>query len=615
MCIFCGYEISKDDNNDYTIDSIKKNLEKYSLSISKATQETNFTFFNSDKKENINQPMKLTYNDNVYIINYSGMLYNKDEIMDLIKKNGYTTKTNTDDELILILYICYKEKLLNFINGSFSFSIFNKKEGSIFLARDHLGISPLFYTETKNGFPFIFASSLKPILSNPKIDKILDKDGIKELFALGPAHTPGKTYFKDILEIEPGHYAIYQKNKLKIYKYWDLPVYKITDDEKTIIKKVHDMLILSTKQNINTNKKVCTMLSGGIDSSILSKIVNDNVKNLKTFSLDFEGNDKNFIANSYQLSRDNKYIDIMKNYLNTNHTSILLNNTYLFDLLHDVTIARDMPGMADIDCSMYAFCLSIVQNGYEVCISGECSDEIFGGYPWYYRENLKNAFFNNNFPWAISNDLRAKLVNSQILSENEINDYIKDSIDKNLKNIDFNSNDENENYFKKVNYLTIKYFMNTLIERTNRTSSMAGLDVRIPYANYKFFEYIYNIPAYLKLGKCYEEKILTEKYLLREAFRGEIPNEILFRKKSPFPKTYDKEYLMLVENKMIEILNNPLSKINRIINKNYILNMIQMHGENMTQNLFGQLMTYPQTLAYLIQIEIWLNEYDVKILI
>lgn len=615
MCIFCGYEISKDDSNDYTTSLIKENLKKYNLTISKTAKENDFTFFNSDKKENINQPMKLTYNDNVYIINYSGMLYNKDEIIDIIKKNGYTTKTNTDDELILLLYICYKEKLLDFINGSFSFSIFNKKENSIFLARDHLGISPLFYTETKNGFPFIFASSLKPILANPKIEKLLDKDGIKELFALGPAHTPGKTYFKDILEIEPGHYAIYKKNKLEIHKYWDLISYKITDDEKTMIKKIHDMLVLSTKQNIKTDKKICTMLSGGIDSSILSKIVNDNVKNLKTFSVDFEGNDKNFIANSYQLSRDNKYIDIMKNYLKTNHTSILLNNTYLFDLLHDVTIARDMPGMADIDCSMYAFCLSISQNGYEVCISGECSDEIFGGYPWYYRQNLKKAFFENKFPWAVSNDLRANIVNSDILSEDEINQYIKDSINKNLKNVELNSNDEDENYFRKVNYLTIKYFMNTLIERTNRASNLAGLDVRIPYANYKFFEYIYNISAYLKLGKSYDEKLVTEKYLLREAFRGEIPDEILFRKKSPFPKTYDREYLNLVENKMLEILNNPLSKINSIINKEYVLNMIKMHGENMTQNLFGQLMTYPQTLAYLIQIEIWLNEYDVKILI
>lgn len=612
MCIFCGYETSKDNYDTYK--NISDNFKKYNLNISEPLLKDNYTFFNADYFEVTNKPMKIINNDNEYIITYTGNLYNQDEIKDILKQEGYITKTNTDDELILLLYICYKENLLKYLNGAFSFGIFNTHTNEVFIARDHLGIKPLYYTNNKV-FPFMFSSSLKPILANSKIKRILDKNGIKELFALGPAHSPGKTYFKDIFEIEPGHYAIYKNNNLTTYKYWDLKTHKIDDNEETIIKNIHDMLVDCTKRNLNTDKKICTMLSGGIDSSILTKIANDYIKNLKTFSIDFEGNEKNFVANSYQSSRDNKYIDIMKDYLKTDHTYITLNNTYLFDLLKKSTIARDMPGMADIDASMYAFCSSIAQNGYKVCISGECSDEILGGYPWYYKNHLKQAFYDNNFPWALSKKLRSNIVKSTILTQDEINDYIKKSIDENLKNVEIVSENENENYFKKVNYLTVKYFMNTLIERTDRTSQMAGLEVRIPYANYKFFEYIYNVLAFYKLGKSYNEDTTVEKYLLRKAFLNEIPDEVLFRKKSPFPKTYDKEYLRLVENKMLEILNDKNSKINKIIDTNFVLNMINMHGENIVENWFGQLMTYPQTLAYLIQIEIWLKTYDIEILI
>ena len=355
------------------------------------------------------------------------------------------------------------------------------------------------------------------------------------------------------------------------------------------------------------------MLSGGIDSSILTKIANDNIKDLTTFSIDFDGNDKNFVANSYQSSRDSVYVDIMKNYLKTNHINITLDNSYLFDMLEKSLIARDMPGMADIDSSMYAFCNSISKNNFKVCISGECSDEIFGGYPWFYKKHLKEAFYENKFPWALSNNLRSNIVNPELLTKKDIDDYVELSIKNTLKNVVLNSDDKDENYFRSVNYLTIKWFMNTLIERTDRMSMANSLEVRVPYADYKFFEYIYNIPGSLKLKKESDETKVVEKNLLRKAFEGEIPNEVLYRKKSPFPKTYDPVYLKLVEDTLTKILNNENSKINKIINKNFVLDMIKMHGESITENWFGQLMTYPQTLAYLIQIEMWLNIYHVKL--
>ena len=151
--------------------------------------------------------------------------------------------------------------------------------------------------------------------------------------------------------------------------------------------------------------------------------------------------------------------------------------------------------------------------------------------------------------------------------------------------------------------------MNTLIERTDRMSTSNSLEVRIPFADHRIFEYVYNLPAKMKLG-LYANNIPVEKYLLRKAFENELPEDIVYRKKSPFPKTYDPIYLNLVENKLKEILYNKDSKINNLINTDFVKEMLNLHGENMTENLFGQLMTYPQTLAYLVQINMWLDIYN-----
>lgn len=615
MCGFCGYVNPK--GNNKTIEKMTSKLINRGPNFQDTYIDENVALGHTrlsilDLSSAGNQPMKISYNGNEYIIVYNGEIYNQDEIKSILKEKKIQIKTKCDTELVLLLYIIFGEKVVNFLNGIFAFSIYNKNLNTLFFARDHLGIKPLFYTNPNSNLPFVFASEIKGILAHEEVNAILDREGLKEMFAVGPCHTPGKTFFKDIFELKAGHYAIYKNNTFKTRKYWDLPTYEIKDDEETIIKNIHDMLVSSTKRQLISDVPICTMLSGGIDSSILTKIANDNIKDLTTFSIDFDGNDKNFVANSYQSSRDSVYVDIMKNYLKTNHINITLDNSYLFDMLEKSLIARDMPGMADIDSSMYAFCNSISKNNFKVCISGECSDEIFGGYPWFYKKHLKEAFYENKFPWALSNNLRSNIVNPKLLTKRDIDDYVELSIKSTLKNVVLNSDDKDENYFRSVNYLTIKWFMNTLIERTDRMSMANSLEVRVPYADYKFFEYIYNIPASLKLKKESDETKVVEKNLLRKAFEGEIPNEVLYRKKSPFPKTYDPVYLKLVEDTLTKILNNENSKINKIINKNFVLDMIKMHGESITENWFGQLMTYPQTLAYLIQIEMWLNIYNIK---
>lgn len=614
MCGFCGYvNYNEGITNDKIIKKMNEKIYKRGPNEQNIYIDKNIALGHSrlsiiDVKYG-SQPMQIETNNNTYTIIYNGELYNTSDLKKDLQNKGYNFKNNSDTEVILMSFIEYGKTCVNLLNGIFSFAIYDKKNNSLFFARDRLGIKPFFYTNTNN--TFVFASEIKSILEHPDVDAIIDKESILELVGLGPAHTPGKTFFKNILELKPGHYATLNKSGLNISKYWDLETKECIDSEQEAIEKIHFLVTDSCKRQLVSDVGICSMLSGGIDSSILTKIANDNIDNLTTYSIDYLNNDTDFVSNSYQMTKDSDFVKIMKDYLKTNHKTIQIDNSDLFYLLDDSLFARDMPGMADIDSSMLAFCKEISKD-YKVCLSGECSDEIFGGYPWFYKKHLVE---HNGFPWALSENLRGNLIRKDIITQNNLQEYIDSSIKNTLSNVKhLDENDKFENRFRDINYLTIKWFMNTLVERTDRMSMQTSLEVRVPFADHRIFEYVYNLPAKMKLGLNTNTEPV-EKYLLRKAFEGEIPNEILYRKKSPFPKTYSPKYLSLVETKLQTIISNKNSKIHDILNIDYINSLIKNHGKDLKENLFGQLMTYPQTLAYIIQINTWLEKYNPKIIL
>lgn len=553
-------------------------------------------------------PLTKTVLGNTYTIVFDGNISNIEDLKNELVNKGYLFEYYTDSEIVLTLYIHYKEKCVDFLDGVFSFAIFDECLNSLFVCRDRLGIKPLFYTK-QNGI-IAFASSIKSLLMLDNVKAIVSKDELCEIFGLGPAHTPGRTCFKDIFEIKPGFFGIFTPSSVTITNYWDLPTYKCLDDEKTVITNIQRLVTNSIKKEFQGHKKICTMLSGGLDSSIITAVANKNIKDLHTFSINFEGNDKDFNGSIYQPTKDSDFVKIMCDELKLNHTNIYFNEKDLFNSLKDAVIARDMPGMADIDSSMLVFCKQIATLGYDAALSGECSDEIFGGYPWYYKDELISSA---TFPWARSLNLRKNILNKDIISPESLENYVTKAYADTCKDIQYTSTDEFENMFRKTCYLTIKWFMNTLVERTARMSEMAGLEVKVPFADYKIFEYVYNISAKMKLGMTNKDAKLTEKYLLRKAFENTLPESIVYRKKSPFPKTYDPKYLELLENEVYNILNDESSPILLFIDKEFVTSLIKSHGKDLKENWFGQLMTYPQTLAYLIQVNMWFEIYKPEI--
>ena len=553
------------------------------------------------------QPMIEKYSFGDYVIVYNGQIYNTKELREVLTDNGFTFKGHCDTEVLLKSYIHYGKDVVHHLNGIFSFAIWNQKNQELFLARDHFGVKPLFYTIFDN--TLIFASEIKAIFEYPGIQKVLDSQGVSELFGIGPSHTPGTTVFKDIFELKPAHCAVFNDSGLHIERYWKFVSKPHTDDLDTTCENVKFLLNDAITRQLVSDVPLCTFLSGGLDSSIITKFAADycekeNLPPLDTYSIDYVDNDKNFVKSDFQPNSDNYYINLMNENLHTKHHAIVIDTPELASYLEDAMIARDMPGMADIDSSLLLFCKN-VKKEMTVSLTGECADEIFGGYPWFFRED---SLRSGTFPWSIAISERQQLLNPNIGAKVDLKGYIYYRYHESLDEVDILSTDTPETAEKrKISYLTMNWFMQTLLDRSDRMAMYNGLELRVPFCDYRLAEYVWNIP--------WEMKALhgREKGLLRYICRDFLPEEIVERKKSPYPKTHNPSYLKKVKGMLEDIMKDRNAPINSLLNRKCLLEILDSDGKAFSRPWFGQLMTGPQLMAYLCQVNMWLERYQPKI--
>lgn len=535
------------------------------------------------------QPMK--YKN--YTIVYNGEIYNTNEIKKILIEKGYTFTTTSDTEVLLKGYICFKEKILNMIEGIYAFAIYNQEE--LFLARDRLGVKPLFYSHMGNDF--LFASEIKAILKSKIVKPIITKDSLSQLLSLGPSRVPGSGIFKDIYELRPAHYLTYKDGQINIQRYWNVASKEFNDTFEESVVKTRELLTDSIKRQMVSDVPIACFLSGGLDSSIITAVVSKNYDDvLKTFSIDYEDNNKYFKGNAFQISEDKSFIDIMRKTFSTNHYFEIISQRKLAKLLKKSVVARDYPGMADIDSSLYWFSKQIKKE-VKVALSGECADEIFGGYPWFYNEKIRKR---DNFPWIDSLDERNNLLKEDLKDKLKLKDYVSKTYEDIIKEIP-----EDSDEFKKLFYINMIMFMPTLLERKDRMTMMASLEARVPFADTKLIEYLWNVPWEYKF---YHNK---EKGLLREAFKDILPNEIFDRKKNPYPKTHHPKYTKIVSKMLRKRLKRKNNIIYKIFDKDKIRELIETNGSSFKTPWFGQLMTGPQLLAYLYQFDVWADKYKI----
>ncbi|MCM3567609.1 asparagine synthase (glutamine-hydrolyzing) [Neobacillus mesonae] len=554
------------------------------------------------------QPMTKTRNGQSYTMVYNGELYNTEEIRKELLKRGHQFRSHSDTEVLLTSYIEWGEQCVEYLNGIFAFAIWDPHEKKLFMARDRLGVKPLFYKE--GGGSLLFGSELKAILAHPEVKHEVDREGLQEVLGLGPSHTPGHGVFRGIKELRPAHVLSYDQNGIRVRRYWNV---KSKQHEQTLaesVEQVRELVKDAVERQLVADVPVCTFLSGGIDSSAISSYASNYFKKegrgtLHTYSIDYDRNDEFFKASSFQPDQDTPWIQKMQQYLGSVHHSEIIDNKLLAQFLEDAVLVRDLPGMADVDSSLLWFSERIKKE-FTVALSGECADEIFGGYPWFYREEL---LLRKGFPWMKSVEERQHLLHPQWQKKLNLEEYVDGRYQETIQEVPrLDGESPIEERRRELFYLNMIWFMTTLLERKDRMSMGASLEVRVPFADHRLVEYVWNIP--------WEMKMLNgrEKGILRKAMEGVLPNDVLYRKKSPYPKTHHPEYMKLVKNQLSNILQNKTSPLLELVSKQKLQEIIDSDGSSFKTPWFGQLMTGPQLMAYFIQTNVWLEHYQINII-
>lgn len=553
--------------------------------------------------ENGVQPMKYVNDNEEYVLVYNGELYNTEDIRKELINKRHDFNGHSDTEVVLHAYVEYKEKCVDLFNGIFAFAIWEKHNNRLFIARDRIGVKPFFYVCKKD--KFLFASEIKTLLAHPEVESKIGLEGLAEIMFIGPGRTPGQGIFKQIEELLPGEYG-YVDNEGNIDKkiYWSLVDKPHKDNLKQTIEKVRFLVIDSIERQLVSDVKVCTFLSGGLDSSIISAVADmyyaKNNKQLDTVSVGYVNNAKYFKASKFQPNSDEEYIQIMRRHLKGKNHIIELDTPELVRGLYTAVDARDVPGMADVDSSLLLFCKDIKKIA-TVGLSGECADEIFGGYPWFRDKEIRERY---GFPWAQSTEYRASFLREDMREKINPYEYVDERYKKTLRETSvMDCRNSEEKRMKEMINLNFKWFMQTLLDRKDRMSMYNSLEVRVPFCDYRIAEYMYSVPWE------YKDYNNTEKGLLRKAMEGLLPEKILWRKKSPYPKTHNPQYLEAVRKELNKVIEDKNAPIHEFIIKEKLVELL--NTDNRTP-WYGQLMTTPQTIAYLLQFNYWLKKYNVE---
>ena len=549
------------------------------------------------------QPMLRRRGEAQYGIVYNGEIYNADELKRDLVYRGYSFETTCDTEVILCGYIEYGMDVAKKLNGIYAFAIWDGARETLFLCRDRMGVKPLFYSVTDN--TLVFGSEPKALFAHPLIHPQADLDSFREIFGLGPARTPGCGVFCGLKEVKPGCVLEYSRERVREYPYWVLEARPHTDSYAQTVETVSWLLRDAVKRQLVSDVPVCSFLSGGIDSTVVTAIACRQLEQqgvtLNTFSFDFTHNDTCFQSNAFQPTRDRPYVDQVLALYPLHHTYLECDESTLADQLNDAVRMKDLPGMTDVDASLLYFC-GLVKQHNKVALTGECADEIFGGYPWFYREEMLHA---DGFPWSADLLARTALLSDEVIHALDLEDYVQEQYRDTLARTPVLPGEQGDvRRRREMSFLNLRWFMQTLLDRMDRTSMAWGLEARVPFADHRIVEYVYNVPWEMK----YQDGM--EKKLLRDVCRDLLPPQLLYRKKSPYPKTYSPVYEALLTERFKQILADPKAPVRRFLDPQKAARFLAQ-PKDYGKPWFGQLMAGPQMLAYILQINYWMVRYGI----
>jgi asparagine synthase (glutamine-hydrolysing) len=514
------------------------------------------------------QPMSVRTSGGEVVLVYSGEAYNFAELREELRREGERFETASDTEVVLRGYVRWGEGVAERLNGMYAFAIWDGRTRRLVMIRDRLGIKPLYVYRTGDGV--LFGSEPKAILANPLAERVLDADGLRELFAF--VKTPGHAVWAGMREIEPGTIVTVDAAGVRERRYWRLETRPHTGDRDQTVGHVRELLDDIVRRQLVADVPRCVLLSGGLDSSTITALaarqLAEQGERVRTFAVDFVGQTEHFKPDALRPTPDAPYVRDVATHVSSEHADIVLDHGTLADpaVRRTVVVARDTPaGLGDMDASLYLLCKAIRERS-TVALSGESADEIFGGYLQFHDPRVQRA---HAYPWIAMDEWRFDaadtILHPELRAKLDLAAYRRDTYERALGEIGhLPSEDELECRMRISSYLHLTRFLRYLLDRKDRMSMAVGLEVRVPFCDHRLVEYVYNAPWALK---TYDGR---EKSLLRGAVRDLLPESVLDRVKSPYPSTQDWQYARDLQEQGRELLQAPSDRMFELVDRSWL---------------------------------------------
>lgn len=524
------------------------------------------------------QPMIYQAGAQTYALTYNGELYNFRELRSELESRGHVFRTRSDTEVLLHAYREWGEECVHHFNGIFAFGLWDEQKQQLLLARDHLGVKPLFYAQ--RGSAFLFGSELKALLAHPEVKAEIDTTGLAELF--GFRRALGSGVFRHVQELRAGHLLTVTPQRTRITRYWNLQSALHPDDLPTAIERIRALLEDTVKRQLISDRPVVAMLSGGLDSSGLAALAASHFKRagkpLHTYTIDFVDNAQHF-RNVPSSSQDLHWAQRVAEHLGSQHHVITVDTPDLIENLLVPLHAHDLPNMGQMETSLYLL-FQAMKKDATVTLSGESSDEIFGGYRWFHQEAVLAA---PTFPWFVvpgpwsgllgSGAAAPTWLSQEAMAQIKPAEYKTRWYQEALAEVPrLEGEHPQAARMREIHYLNLIYFLPLMLDRKDRISMATGFEARVPYCDYRLVEYVWNIPWEMKkVGN-------VEKGILRQALAGMLPAEVQNRpKESGFPPVQSPAYVEQIRQWALQILADPTAPIQPFLNRAAFLQLAEGH--------------------------------------
>jgi asparagine synthase (glutamine-hydrolysing) len=537
------------------------------------------------------------------VLTFSGEIYNFPELRRELAALGHVFDTRSDTEVLLRAYLSWGPASITRLNGMFAFAIWDGPRQRLFLARDRLGIKPLFYAI--RGRSLIFGSELKALLTHPSVESEVDDGGLAEVLVMGPMRTPGRGVYRGVDELRPGFTLLFDGDGARVARYWQLESRPHADDLDTTTAKVRALVEDAVRRQLVSDVPICTLLSGGLDSSTVTALAARFLREegrgpVDTYTIDFRESSEHFQPSDIQPGLDGPWARRVVGEVGARHHDVVIDTPELLAHFFTPLAARDLPSWGDIDVSLYLLCREIKRQ-HTVAISGESADEVFGGYPWFHDEA---AIAAESFPWPEMGV--ARYLAPDLVERLRPAAYVEARYREALAEVPVLPGEApRERRMREVLYLNQTRFLLTLLDRKDRMSMAVGLEVRVPFCDHRLVEYAWNIPWAMKSYRG------REKGILRRALEGVLPDDVLWRKKSAYPTTHNPTYSAAMQRMLEAILDDPRAPIRPLIDVGKV--RAELRGvapeDASARGLFG----LARDWGYLVQVNAWLDRYRVRI--